>query len=170
MPPLPDDLRERIQEQYGKALTSARPAAGPQAESVFAKLARLFAQPAIRGAAAAIMLLAVAAIFLLPSGKDAPSDVPRGGQTYTGVTIVLFGFEADQSAALAKEFDPKAVKIVANLSGQIAAEGRTIVINAVDKRIEGYVGAGSTPQFLPLPESPADIAAEAAKLSVQLKK
>jgi hypothetical protein len=170
VPPLPDDLRERIREQYGKAQMPASRPAEERSETIFAKIARLFAQPAFRGAAAAIVLVAVAAVLLLPK-KDSPGDSAfRGASDYTGVTILLYGFDDERAGAIAREFDPKAVKIVKDLEGQIAKDARTIVIDGVDGEIEGYSGPGSEPQIMPLPESPADIAAKVAELSVTLKK
>ena len=109
VPPLPDALRDRIQDQYGKAKAPARTASEEHSESIFAKISRLFAQPAFGGAAAALVLIAVAAFFLIPKDDPTIPDGPRGATAYNGVTIVLYGFDADQAEAIKKQLDPRGI-------------------------------------------------------------
>lgn len=169
VPPLPDALRDRIQDQYGKAKAPARTASEEHSESIFAKISRLFAQPAFGGAAAALVLIAVAAFFLIPKDDPTIPDGPRGATAYNGVTIVLYGFDADQAEAIKKQLDPESAKILTNLSGEPSGEGRTIIIDGKDGEIEGYTSHDAEAIIVPLPDSPAQIADAIAKMLLELR-
>ena len=171
VPPLPDALRDRIQDQYGKAKAKspARTASEEHSESIFAKISRLFAQPAFGGAAAALVLIAVAAFFLIPKDDPTIPDGPRGATAYNGVTIVLFGCDADQAEAIKKQLDPESAKILTNLSGEPSGEGRTIIIDGKDGEIEGYTSHDAEAIIVALPDSPAQIADAIAKMLLELR-
>jgi hypothetical protein len=171
VPPLPDALRDRIQDQYGKAKAKspARTASEEHSESIFAKISRLFAQPAFGGAAAALVLIAVAAFFLIPKDDPTIPDGPRGATAYNGVTIVLYGFDADQAEAIKKQLDPESAKILTNLSGEPSGEGRTIIIDGKDGEIEGYTSHDAEAIIVALPDSPAQIADAIAKMLLELR-
>ncbi len=168
VPALPDDLRERIRDQYGEIRTPSQIPTEERSESFFAKLSLLFAQPAFSGAAAVILLMAVAAVLFFP--RD---EIRRGGDDHptppAGAKIVLYGFDAERAKAIAKEFEPESVKIVSDLAGQISPEGRTIIIDGADGEIEGYNGPGTTALIKPLPEDPADIILKVQQLANELK-
>ena len=55
VPPLPEGLRDRIRDQYGKEPTPSAAPTEERSESIFAKISRLFAQPQFSGAAAALV-------------------------------------------------------------------------------------------------------------------
>ena len=171
VPPLPAALRDRIQDQYGKAKAKspARTASEEHSESIFAKISRLFTHPAFSGAAAALVLIAVAAFFLIPKGDPTIPDGLRGGTAYKGVTIVLYGFDADQAEAIKKQLDPESAKILTNLSGEPSGEGRTIIIDGKDGEIEGYTSHDAEAIIVPLPDSPAQIADAIAKMLLELR-
>ena len=172
VPPLPDALRDRIQDQYGeaKANSPARTASEEHSETIFAKISRLFTHPAFSGAAAALVLIAVAAFFLIPKDDQTIPDGLRGGAASdNGVTIFLYGFDTDQAEAIKKLFDPESAKILTNLSGEPSGEGHTIIIDGKDGEIEGYTSHDAEAIIVPLPDSPAQIADAFAKMRLELR-
>ena len=119
------------------------------------------------------MLLAVAAILLIPRGTE-PDGFGGRGNTLpppAGVQIIITGFDSEEAEEIAKMFDREAVKIVNDAPTHISQTGRTIVIDGADKEIEGYRDAEDTdPEVVPLPATPEDIKTEAAALWNLLKK
>jgi hypothetical protein len=85
------------------------------------------------------------------------------------VTIVLYGFDADQAEAIKKQLDPESAKILTNLSGEPSGEGRTIIIDGKDGEIEGYTSHDAEAIIVPLPDSPAQIADAIAKMLLELR-
>lgn len=167
VPPLPDDLRDRIRDQYGPKPAST--AAQPPSHSFFAKLGRLFAQPAFRGAAAALVLVAVAAVLLFPNHRGVP-DTTRGDSSYTGVSILLLGFDAPRVEALQELLGSDRLEVVDNLDGRIASDHRTIVLDARSGELRGYRDAESAPLIEPLPERDSQLPAAIARLSLDLQR
>lgn len=164
VPPLPDGLRDRIQDQYGKELTPAPVAAVERSESIFAKLSRLFAQPQFTGAAAAVVLIAVAAFLLIPGGTDAPTNpgTVRGTAdpvvpTNPAATIILYGLDSEKAAALKAVLDPKLATIKEDISSEPAAKGATIIIDGKKGQILGYAEPDAEATIVALPDNKFEV-------------
>ena len=71
VPPIPDQIRDRIQNQYGRKGDASSAISKGRDESLIARISRLFAQPQFTGAMAAVTLIAVAAFLLIPE-RDGP--------------------------------------------------------------------------------------------------
>ena len=171
VPPLPDDLRDRIRDQYGKAQTPSQAPTQEHSLSIFTKISRLFAQPAFSGAIAALVLLAVAAFLLLPDRPD--SGGIRGNDnppvSVSTATILLYGVSAEQAVAIKSQLDPKSAKIVTDLTGEPSAEGRTIIIDGKAGLIKGYASPDATAQTAPLPQNATSAALAIVKMLETLR-
>lgn len=154
-PPLPDDLRERIRDQYGKPKTAVTRPGSQQSESWLGKLSRLFAQPAFSGAAAALVLIAVAAFLLLPDRPDrgGTRGTPDPPETTTAATVLLYAVDDEVSDAISEQLDPKATKAITDLIGEPSAEGRTVIIDGKAGLLKGYRSPDAAPVTAPLPET-----------------
>ena len=72
IPPIPDQIRDRIQDQYGRKSAAHGASSANHDESFIARISRLFTQPQFSGAMAAVALIAVAAFFLIPE-REGPA-------------------------------------------------------------------------------------------------
>ncbi|RPF91177.1 MAG: hypothetical protein CBB78_004180 [Roseibacillus sp. TMED18] len=147
IPPIPDQIRDRIQDQYGKKSAAPGTSSTSHEESFIARISRLFAQPQFSGAMAAVALIAVAAFFLIPERDDAAGGSMRGKQIaapeYPITSVVLYGLAPDKAEAIKGVLDPNVAIISETISGEPAAEGITIIINGEEGTIEGYSGPSS---------------------------
>ena len=147
IPPIPDQIRDRIQDQYGRKSAALGASSPNHDESVIARISRLFAQPQFSGAMAAVALIAVAAFFLIPERDDAAGGSMRGKQIaapeYPITSVVLYGLAPDKAEAIKGVLDPNVAIISETISGEPAAEGITIIINGEEGTIEGYSGPSS---------------------------
>ena len=80
IPPIPDQIRDRIQDQYGRESAAPGTSSTSHEESFIARISRLFAQPQFSGAMAAVALIAVAAFLLIPGRDDPAGGSMRGKQ------------------------------------------------------------------------------------------
>jgi len=172
VPALPETLRDRIRGQYGQTRAQGQAETAALSESLFAKIARLFTQPQFSGAAAAIVLIAVAAFLLVPTKDDSTnSNDFRGLETpsSTTATIILYGFDSENASSIKELLDPKAAEILQNIAGEPSAEGATIIIDGKAREIQGYTSRDAEPIIIALPESEAKIADAIAKMLETLK-
>ena len=172
VPPLPEGLRDRIRDQYGKAISTAPAPAEQSAETFFGKISRLFAQPQFSGAVAAIVLIAVAAFLLIPERNAELGNGMRGNPVTPNtesVTIVLYGFEAEKAESIKSVLDPSVATIKEDLSNEPAAQGTTIILDASEGEIQGYANPDAEAQVVELPQSEAQIADAIARLLKELK-
>jgi len=142
VPSLPEELRDRIRNQYGKDLAAAPAPPEQRSESIFTRISRLFAQPQFSGALAAVALIAVAAFLLMPNRTDSRHGGMRGNDQEVPAnptaTIILYGFEPARADAIKAILDPAVASIRQDISGEPAAEGITIIIDGKAGTIEGY--------------------------------
>jgi hypothetical protein len=171
VPALPEALRDRIRGQYGQSSAQGQAEIAAPSESLFARIARLFAQPQFSGAAAAIVLIAVAAFLLVPTKEDSSSNDFRGIETpaTTSATIILYGFDSEHASSIKELLDPNAARILEDIAGEPSAEGATIIIDGKDREIQGYPSRDAEPIIIALPESEAKIADAIAKMLETLK-
>ena len=142
VPPLPEDLRDRIRSQYGRNLATGSTPTAEHSESIFSRISRLFAQPQFSGALAAVVLIAVAAFLLIPDRSDSTSGGMRGNRSEVpdnpAATIILYGFEPARADAIKAVLDHTVASIREDISDEPAAEGITIIIDGKAGTIEGY--------------------------------
>lgn len=147
IPPIPDQIRDRIQDQYGRESAAPGTSSTSHEESFIARISRLFAQPQFSGAMAAVALIAVAAFFLIPE-RDGPADGGMRGKQIVApdhpmTSVVLYGLAPGKAEAIKGVLDPNVAVVRETISGEPAAEGITIIINGEEGTIEGYSGRGS---------------------------
>ena len=147
IPPIPDQIRDRIQDQYGRKSAALGASSPNHDESFIARISRLFAQPQFSGAMAAVALIAVAAFFLIP-GRDEPAGGSMRGNQIAApddpmTSVVLYGLAPGKAEAIKGVLDPNVAVIKETISGEPAAEGITIIINGEEGTIEGYSGPSS---------------------------
>ena len=144
---MPDQIRDRIQDQYGRESAAPGTSSTSHEESFIARISRLFAQPQFSGAMAAVALIAVAAFFLIPE-RDGPADGGMRGKQIVApdhpmTSVVLYGLAPGKAEAIKGVLDPNVAVVRETISGEPAAEGITIIINGEEGTIEGYSGRGS---------------------------
>lgn len=136
IPPLPDDLRKRLQGQYGDTVAKSR-AATPVTESVWSQLKALFAQPAFAGSLAALVLVGVLMTLLMRQGPKETGEVMRGSPAEGSATptiIILFDLDGEQLESVKGSgyFEEKHL-LVTNSADQlaefIAQDGESIVVD-----------------------------------------
>ncbi len=161
-PPMPEDLRERLRDQYGRIATP--PGARPTPESLFDRVRRLFMTPAMAGAAAAAVLVVVAAILILPPERD--TRMRGTSASAPTVSIVLHQIDGPtREALIAAGFDRRALRSVTDLPPDVAARSPAIVIDGPARQIAAYPRNASRPATTtPIPDNPAAIAAKVAEL------
>ena len=147
IPPIPDQIRDRIQDQYGRKSAAIGASSANHDESFIARISRLFAQPQFSGAMAAVALIAVAAFFLIPE-RDGPAGGGMRGKQIVApdhpiTSVVLYGLAPGKAEAIKGVLDPNVAIISETISGEPAAEGITIIINGEEGTIEGYSGPSS---------------------------
>jgi len=147
VPPIPDQIRDRIRDQYGRENSTADTASPGRDESLIAKLSRLFAQPQFSGAMAAVALIAVAAFLLVPDRNDISGGEMRGkpiaAPANPATSIIIHDLDPERAEALRGVLDPNLVVLRKDISGEPAAEGITIIISGPEDTIEGYAGPDS---------------------------
>ena len=147
IPPIPDQIRDRIQDQYGRKSAAHGASSANHDESFIARISRLFAQPQFSGAMAAVALIAVAAFFLIPEREGPAGGGMRGKQIVAPdhpiTSVVLYGLTPEKAEAIKGVLDPNVAAIKETISGEPAAEGITIIINGEEGTIEGYSGPSS---------------------------
>ena len=141
-PPIPDQIRDRIRDQYGRTNSAADASSSSRDESLIARISRLWAQPQFSGALAAVALVAVAAFLLIPDRNDRMEGGMRGKQVEApnspATSIIIYGLEPGRAEALKGVLDPKIAVLRKDISGEPAAEGITIIIDGKEGAIEGY--------------------------------
>lgn len=155
IPPLPDDLRDRLKGQYGEQVAPARVAESPR-ESVWERLTSLFAQPAFVGSLAALVLVAVLTSLLMRSGESESGEVMRGGPDASATAqtiIILFDLEESQVASVKESgfFEEKHLYTTDSeeeLSQWIELDGDSIIIDGAAGEIRHEDG-----RQVPLPSS-----------------
>lgn len=156
IPPMPDDLRKRLQGQYSEEEAQVL----RSTTDFWSQLKSLFAQPAFSGSLAALVLVGVLMSFLLRPDPADPVENMRGNPTsslaYTA--IILFDLDETQQAAVVESgyFDEKHLHIATaedEVSDWIARDGETIVIDGAAGEIRHEDG-----RQLPMPSSEAEIA------------
>ncbi len=147
VPPIPDQIRDRIQNQYGRKGDASSAISKGRDESLIARISRLFAQPQFAGAIAAVALIAVAAFFLIPE-RDGPAGGGMRGKQIVApdhpvTSVVLYGLSPERAETIKGILDPKIAIVSETISGEPADEGITIVVNGEKGIIEGYSNPGS---------------------------
>lgn len=146
VPPLPDDLRERLRGQYTEAVT------GPvESGGLLSRIWAVVAQPAFSGAFAAFVLVAVLGSLFLKNRSIAPEQM-RGAspaEVAPQTILVLFELAEDQQAALRESgyFEPALLQVAvdeAALGEIVARDGESLVIDgrAGELRREDGASAG----------------------------
>ena len=172
VPPLPEDLRDRIRDQYGRELVTAPAPTEEHSESIFSRISRLFAQPQFSGALAAVVLIAVAAFLLIPDRSDPSNGGMRGNDSEDpanpAATIILYGFEPSRADAIKAVLDPAVASIRQDISGEPAAEGITIIIDGKAGTIEAYVNPNAEATTVQLPDNKFEVGKAVSELLNQL--
>ena len=172
VPPLPEDLRDRIRDQYGRELVTAPTPTEEHSESLFSRISRLFAQPQFSGALAAVVLIAVAAFLLIPDRTDPLNGGIRGNDSEVpanpAATIILYGFEPSRADAIKAVLDPAVASIRQDISGEPAAEGITIIIDGKAGNIEGYANPDAEATTVQLPDNKFEVGKAVSELLKQL--
>lgn len=170
VPPMPEGLRDRIADQYGRAAAPA--AVRSTGESLFARISELFRKPAFAVAAAAVVMLVIATSVL---NRPDRATVFRGGGPGSEVTLVLHRVDAPTTASIkAAGFDGEALTETRNpdeLGAVLAAPGAHIVIDGGAAKILGYLPGEAKPSIEEeLPGDPAALAARVAAVQAVLLK
>ncbi|MBJ06541.1 MAG: hypothetical protein CMO40_05385 [Verrucomicrobiaceae bacterium] len=172
VPSLPEALRDRIQDQYGRELTPSPRPTEVESQSLFSKISRLFVQPQFSGALAAVVLMAVAAFLLIPERSETPPPGIRGDDPVApsnpAATIILYGFESGKAEAIKTLLDPSVAVIKEDISGEPVAEGATIIIDGRAAEIQGYAGPGAEATVVALPENESEVSKAVAELLLQV--
>lgn len=143
VPPLPDDLRERLRGQYAEA--AAVPVRGG---GLFSRLLAAFAQPAFSGAFAALVLVAVLGSLFLKNRGSAPEQM-RGAtpdEVIPQTILVLFELAEEQQAALRESgyFEPALLQVAVDESAVaelVARDGDSLVIDGREGELRREDGA-----------------------------
>ena len=147
VPPIPDQIRDRIQAQYGRTNDTSNATSKGRDESFIARISRLFAQPQFTGAMAAVTLIAVAAFLLIPERDGPVGGGMRGKQIVAPdnlvTSVVLYGLSPGRAEAIKGVLDPKIAVVSETISEEPADDGITIVVNGEKEIIEGYSDPGS---------------------------
>lgn len=165
IPPLPDDLRERIRDQYGRQ--AASPPDKPR-ESLLNSLWDLFRRPAFAGAAAAVLLLGVALLVFFPKDGATGDGAMRGAGSGDGqaITIMLYKAPAEVKEALLKRgFDESRIRTVTDPSAATSSEGPVILVDGADAELEYHPGDGKPSVITKFPADPDAVATEVLKLA-----
>lgn len=166
VPPLPESLRDRIADQYGRTTT---PAPESSSQGFFSWLTSLFAQPAFAGVAAALVLVLTATVLL---------NKPDEGATFRGtdsaapaITLVLFQVDAASTASIRESglFDEKAMRTAATPAELAEIKPPRIVINGSTGTIQAYAEGSDTPVEADLPADPTAIADAIADLLKEVR-
>ena len=168
VPPMPEGLRDRIADQYGRT-ASNEVVEKSTGESFFSLISQLFRKPAFAvGMAAVIMLLVATAVFNRPDTNPGF----RGGDDPSSVTLVLHLIDAPTTEAIkASGFDSEALKETKNpdeLGDLLDDAGVRIVLDGSVNKILGYMPGEATPAIEE--EMPSDAAALAAKVAAMQAK
>ena len=171
-PTLPEDLRDRIRDQYGRLPGTSPAPTEEHSESIFSRISRLFAQPQFSGALAAVVLIAVAAFLLMPDRTDPANGGMRGNgweaPDNPAATIILYGLEPARAAAIKADVDSTMAFIREDISGEPAAEGITIIIDGKAGTIEGYANPNAEATTVQLPDNKFEVGKAVSELLKQL--
>ncbi|WP_200393021.1 hypothetical protein [Roseibacillus ishigakijimensis] len=162
IPPLPDDLRERLQRQYGE---EQAPAPRRATAGWWERLRGLVVQPAFSGVMAALVLAAVLLGFLSQNGAEESAEQMRGAASQEEATTVILLYqltEEQQAAILASGyFERGSLQVVDEatvLAEWVAREGQSIVVDGAEGEIRNEEGHSLT---LPVDEAAvADVIVE----------
>jgi hypothetical protein len=170
VPPMPDGLRDRIADQYGRSTSSE--VVERTGDSFFSLLGQLFRKPAFAVVTAGVIMMVVAtAVFKRPGSE--PFRDPGG--TPSAVTLVLHQIDAPTTEGIKSAgFASKALTETQNadeLGAALEAEGVRIVIDGAAGKIFGYLPGEATPAIEEdLPADPAALAAKVAAFQAKLTK
>ena len=172
VPSLPDSLRDRIRDQYGRELAPASRPTETRRESLFARISRLFAQPQFSGALAAVVFMAVAAFLFIPERTDTPRAGIRGDEPVAPAnptaTIILYGFETGKADTIRALLDPAVAIISQDISGEPVAEGATIIIDGKAGEIKGYAGPDAEATVVALPGDESEVGKAVVELLAKI--
>jgi hypothetical protein len=172
VPPMPDGLRDRIADQYGR--TASSEVVERTGDSFFSLLGQLFRRPAFAAVTAAVIMLVVAtAIFNKPGGGEPFRD--PGGDTRSAVTLVLHLIDTPTTDAIKSAgFASEALMETKNpdeLGAVLQKAGVRIVLDGRVGKIFGYLPGEVTPAIEEdLPADPAALAAKVAAFQAKLTK
>lgn len=170
VPPMPEGLRDRIADQYGR--TAPDGVAKGSGESFFSLISQLFRKPAFAvGMAAVIMLVVATAVF------NRPGDDPgfRGPGSSSEVTLVLHEVDAATVEGI-KNAGIDSEALVETTSADELGEaldqtGVRIVLDGRVHKILGYMPGESEPAMEEeMPSDPAALAAKVAAFQAKLSK
>lgn len=168
VPPMPEGLRDRIADQYGRSVAPRESATG---EGLFSRISRLFQQPAFAAATAVILLLVVATAVM--NRPDSPSGFRGGTGTGAAVTIVLHQVDAPTRGVIMDVgFDAEALtetKSPDELGAALEGNGVRIVIDGAASRILGFRPGETTPSVEEaLPSDPSALAGRMVAIQARL--
>lgn len=175
IPPLPDSLRDRLADQYGRSAATPSPVAERGKVGLFASLAQLFATPAMRAVAAVVILLLVVTVVISTGPESTQGVVRGGGENLSGITCILHQLDADeQKAVAASGLDERALRTTdspAALDAALQGEGVRIVLDGENDLILGYLPGDTAPSIEePLPGDPGTLTAKVAEMAAKLGK
>lgn len=161
IPPLPEDLRERLKRQYAEASSPVPvPSSG---QGVFSRIWKVVAQPVFSGAFAALVLVAVLGSLFLKE-RPTPPEQMRGAapsapsEREAQTILVLFELSEEQREALHESgyFEPSLIEVASDevsLSHLVAREGESLIIDGREGELRREDGA-----CFPLPSSNSELA------------
>lgn len=171
IPPLPEGLRDRIADQYGRSAPPSQ-RARTSTDTLFSRISRLFQTPALAGVAAVLILLLVATVVI--NRPDSTKGL-RGDGELPSVTLVLYKLdEQSRSVVTESDLEGSALTTVASeteLAKALEAEGARIVLDGTAGKILGYHPGQTDPAIEePLPDDPGTLALRLAAIQRQLDK
>ena len=170
VPPMPEGLRDRIADQYGR--TASHEVVESTGERFFSLISQLFRKPAFAvGMAAVVMLIVATAVFNRP---DSTTGF-RGGDDPSSVTLVLHLIDAPTTEVIKTSgFDSEALKETKNpdeLGEVLDSAGVRIVLDGRVNKILGYMPGETEPAIEEdMPSDPAALAAKVAAFQAKLTK
>ncbi len=175
VPPMPDGLRDRIADQYGRSATTPSPSVESQKVSFFSAVAQLFATPSLRAVAAVFVLLLVATVVLKNIPSSTTGTLRGGGGNPPSILCILHGLDRAEQDAVAKsglgQESLQTATTSADLEAALKSDRARIVINGESNLILGYFPGTDIPTIEePLPTDPAALTAKIARIAAQLAK
>ena len=170
IPPMPDGLRDRIEDQYGRAASDE--VVRDSGESFFSLLSQLFRKPAFAvGMAAVIMLVVGTALLNRPTGDPGF----RGPGSSTEVRLVLHQVDAATVQGIESAGIDRGAMVVTASADELGAAldraGVRIVIDGRVNKLFGYLPGASEPSLEEdLPSDPSVLAAKVAEVQGKLTK
>jgi|GEM_PF-1397983 len=175
VPPMPDGLRDRIADQYGRSATTPSPSVESRKVRFFSAVAQLFATPSLRAVAAVFILLLVATVVLKTIPSSTTGTLRGGGGNPPSILCILHGLDETEQAAVANSGLGKeslqTATTSADLQAALKSEKARIVINGESNLILGYLPGQDIPTIEePLPTDPAALTATIASIAAELVK